>query len=192
MSRPGCLRTGFEFTDRDHFLLMNALIRLEQSSDVAAIDYVLRSAFPTDQEARLVGRLRKHQRLRLSLVAEIDDVIVGHIAFSEVTLAGSLAKSTGLGLAPLSIVAELQRRGLGAQLVGEGLRACERLGAGFVVVLGEPEYYHRFGFRRADLFGLKNEYGAGEAFMALELKTASITPGLVRYAPEFSDLPSAL
>ena len=144
MSRPGCLRTGFELTDRDHFLLMNALIRLEQSSDAAAIDYVLRSAFPTDQEARLVDLLRKHQRLRLSLIAEIDGVIVGHIAFSQVTIAGSVANSTGLGLAPLSIVAELQRRGLGAELVGEGLRACERLGAGFVVVLGEPEYYHRF------------------------------------------------
>jgi putative acetyltransferase len=191
MSRPGCLRTGFELTDRRQFLLMNALIRLEQSGDAATIDHVLRSAFPTDQEARLVRRLRKHQRLRLSLVA-VDGVIVGHIAFSEVTIAGSIAKSTGLGLAPLSVVPERQRRGVGAQLVGEGLYACERLGLGFVVVLGAPEYYHRFGFRRADLFGLENEYGAGEAFMALELKTASITRGLVRYASEFSDLTGAL
>ena len=100
---------------------MNASVRLEQSSDAATIDHVLRSAFPTDQEARLVGRLRKHQRLRLSLVAEVDGVIVGHIAFSEVTIAGSIAKSTGLGLAPLSVVPERQRRGVGAQLVGEGL-----------------------------------------------------------------------
>jgi putative acetyltransferase len=171
---------------------MNALTRLEQSGDAAAIAHVLRSAFPTDQEARLVALLRKRQRLRLSLIAEIDGVIVGHIAFSQVTIAGSVAHSTGLGLAPLSIVAELQRRGLGTQLVSEGLCACERLGAGFVVVLGAPEYYHRFGFRSADLFGLENEYGAGEAFMALELKTGSITPGLVRYASEFSDLIGAL
>jgi putative acetyltransferase len=171
---------------------MNALIRLQQCSDAATIDHVLRSAFPTDQEARLVDRLRKHQRLRLSLIAEIDDVIVGHIAFSEVTIAGSLANSTGLGLAPVAIVPELQRRGFGARLVAEGLCACERLGAGFVVVLGAPEYYHRFGFTSADLFGLENEYGAGESFMALELKTGSITPGLIRYASEFSDLASAL
>jgi putative acetyltransferase len=191
MSHPGCLRTGFSLLTAT-ISVMNALIRLEQSSDAAAIDYVLRSAFPTDQEARLVDLLRKHQRLRLSLIAEIDDVIVGHIAFSQVTIAGSIANSTGLGLAPLSIIPELQRRGLGAQLVGEGLRACERLGAGFVVVLGEPEYYHRFGFRRADLFGLENEYGVSEAFMALELKTVSITPGLVRFASEFSDLTDAL
>ena len=171
---------------------MNAIVRLEQSSDAAAIDHVLRSAFPTDQEARLVELLRKHQRLRLSLIAEIDGVIVGHIAFSQVTISGSVANPTGLGLAPLSIVPELQQRGLGAQLVGEGLRACERVGGEFVVVLGEPEYYHRFGFRRADLFGLENEYGASEAFMALELKIASILPGLVRYESEFSNLTGAL
>jgi putative acetyltransferase len=171
---------------------MNALVRFEQPSDVPAIDHVLRSAFPTDQEARLVNRLRKHQRLRLSLVAGTDGLIAGHIAFSEVSIAASVASSTGVGLAPLAIPPELQRQGLGVQLVGEGLCACERLGAGFVVVLGAPEYYHRFGFRNADLFGLENEYGAGEAFMALELKTGSITPGLVRYAPEFSDLTGAL
>jgi putative acetyltransferase len=171
---------------------MNALVRLEQPSDAAAIDHVLRSALPTDQEALLVDRLRQHQRLRLSLVAEIEDVIAGHIAFSEVTIAGSITSSRGVGLAPLAIVPELQRRGVGAQLVGEGLYACERLGIGFIVVLGAPEYYHRFGFRNAELFGLENEYGASEEFMALELKTGSITPGPVRYASEFSDLASAL
>jgi putative acetyltransferase len=171
---------------------MNVLVRLEQSGDAAAIDHVLRSAFTTDQEAVLVDRLRHHQRLRLSLIAEIDGVIVGHIAFSQVTIAGSVASSTGFGLAPLAIVPELQRRGLGARLVGEGLCACEHLGVGFVVVLGAPEYYHRFGFRSADLFGLENEYGAAEEFMAVELKTGSITPGLIRYASEFSDLAGAL
>jgi putative acetyltransferase len=171
---------------------MNALVRVEQPSDDAAIDHVLRSAFPTDQEGLLVKRLRRHQRLRLSLVAAIDDVVVGHIAFSQVTIAGSVDSSTGFGLAPLAIVPELQRQGLGMQLVDEGLCACKRLGAGFVVVLGAPEYYRRFGFRRADLFGLENEYGAGDEFMALELKTGSITPGLVRYASEFSDLAGSI
>ena len=66
--------------------------------------------------------------------------------------------------------------------------ACGRAGVGFVVVLGAPEYYRRFGFRNAGLFRLENEYGAGDAFMALELKDGSITAGLVRYAPEFSEL----
>jgi putative acetyltransferase len=144
---------------------MNALVRPEASNDAAAIDLVLRSAFSSDQEARLVERLRKHQRLRLSLIAEIDGVIAGHIAFSAVKIAGPMTNSTGVGLAPLAIVPELQGRGLGAQLVREGLCTCERLGAGFVVVLGAPEYYQRFGFRSANLFKLEYEYGAGEAFI---------------------------
>ena len=100
---------------------MNALVRLEGSNDAAVIDLVLRSAFSSDQEARLVERLRKHQRLRLSLIAEIDGVIAGHIAFSAVKIAGPMTNSTGVGLAPLAIVPELQGRGLGAQLV---VKAC--------------------------------------------------------------------
>ena len=167
---------------------IDAVIRPEQLDDATAIGDVLRSAFPTDQEAQLVDRLRRHHRLLISLVAEVDGVITGHIAFSAVKIAASTKNSAGVGLAPLSVRPELQRRGIGAQLVREGLAACEHAGVGFVVVLGAPEYYQRFGFRNASLFRLENEYGAGDAFMALELKNGSITAGLVRYAPEFSEL----
>ena len=167
---------------------MNLFIRPEQPEDTTAISEVLKSAFPTDQEAQLLERLRRHHRLLISLVAEVEGVIVGQIAFSEIKIEGTLYNSTGVGLAPLSVRPELQRRGLGAQLIREGLAACEAGGVGFVVVLGAPEYYHRFGFRNADLFKLENEYGAGEAFMALALKEGSITAGLVRYGPEFSEL----
>ena len=110
----------------DNLTAMNALVRLEASNDPAAIDLVLRSAFPSEQEARLVERLRRHQRLWLSLVAEIEGVIAGHIGFSAVKIAGPMINSTGVGLAPLAIVPELQGRGLGAQLVREGLCTCER------------------------------------------------------------------
>lgn len=167
---------------------IDAVIRPEQLDDASAIGDVLRSAFPTDQEAQLVDRLRRHHRLLISLVAEVDGVITGHIAFSAVEIEGSTKNSAGVGLAPLSVRPELQRRGIGAQLVREGLAACERAGVGFVVILGAPEYYHCFGFRNASLFRLENEFGAGDAFMALELKEGSITAGLVRYAPEFSKL----
>jgi putative acetyltransferase len=167
---------------------VNAVIRLERPDDTTAIRDVLKSAFPTDQEARLVEQLRTNQRLLISLVAEIDGVIGGHIAFSAVKISRAPTNLAGLGLAPVAVRPELQRRGIGAQLVREGLAACEHAGVGFVVVLGAPEYYQRFGFRNAGLFRLENEYGAGDAFMALVLKEGAITAGLVRYAPEFSEL----
>ncbi len=167
---------------------MNPLIRPEQPDDTTAISEVLRSAFPTEQEAQLVERLRRNHGLLISLLVEVDGLIAGHIAFSAVKIESSLHNLTGVGLAPLSVRPELQRRGLGAQLVREGLTACQGAGVGFVVVLGAPEYYQRFGFRNASLFRLENEYGADDAFMALALKKGSITAGLVRYAPEFSEL----
>ena len=167
---------------------IDAVIRPGQLDDAAAIGDVLRSAFPTDQEAQLVDRLRRHHRLLISLVAEVDGVLAGHIAFSAVKIKGLTENSAGVGLAPLSVRPELQRRPIAVQLVREGLAACERADVGFVVVLGAPEYYQRFGFKNASLFRLENEYGAGDAFMALELKNGSITAGLVRYAPEFSEL----
>ena len=166
---------------------MNAFIRPEQLDDAAAIGDVLRSAFPTDQEAQLVERLRRHHRLLISLVAEVDGMIAGHIALSAVKIVGT-TNAAGAGLAPLSVRPELQRRGIGAQLVYESLAACKHAGIGFIVVLGAPEYYRRFGFRTASLFKLENEYGAADAFMALSFREGSITAGLVRYAPEFSEL----
>jgi putative acetyltransferase len=65
---------------------------------------------------------------------------------------------------------------------------CQYAGVGFIVVLGEPDYYCRFGFLKASSIGLANEYGAGDAFMALELFPQAVVAGMVRYAPEFNDL----
>jgi putative acetyltransferase len=160
-------------------------IRPEQPADAAAIRRVLETAFPTAAEAHLVELLRAACRLTISLVAEVDDEIVGHIAFSPVEIEGTPVEA--VGLAPLAVLPAYQRRGIGGRLVREGLAACGRAGAGFVVVLGEPEYYQRFGFARADHRGLGNDYGAVEAFMVLELHDGTIPEagGLVRYGPEF-------
>ena len=80
-----------------------------------------------------------------------------------------------------------RRRGVAEQLVHAGLLACEQTGARFVVVLGEPAYYERFGFRPARRWGLRGEYGGGDAFQALELRPGALARcgALVRYAPEF-------
>lgn len=164
------------------------IYRLEAPGDIAAIQAVNQAAFPTDAEARLVDALRASGRLLISLVAVDAGQIVGHIAFSPVRLSADPGAGEGLGLAPLAVVPAHQRRGIGSRLVREGLAACAGAGFAFVVVLGDPGYYSRFGFARARDHSLDNEYGVDEEFMVLALQPSGIpsTPGVVRYAPEFA------
>jgi putative acetyltransferase len=164
-------------------------IRPEGPADIAAIRRVLEAAFPTAAEARLVERLRDGGHLLISLVAEEDGAVVGHIAFSPVQVDGAAPAGGGVGLAPVAVLPGHQRQGLGGRLIREGLAACERAGYEFVVVLGEPAYYRRFGFDRAARRGLGNEYDAVEEFMVLELKGGAIptSGGMVRYGPEFAE-----
>jgi putative acetyltransferase len=162
-----------------------ALIRCEAADDQATIFAVHAACFPSDAEARLVDQLRAARRLDVSLVAETDGAIVGHVAFSPVTTANG---AMGTGLAPVGVLAEYRQRGIAAELIRAGLDACRAAGFGWAVVLGEPEYYGRFGFRPAAEFGLSDEYGGGPAFQALELTPGGLPrgAGLVRYAPEFA------
>jgi putative acetyltransferase len=136
---------------------------------------------------RLVDLLRAAGRLRVSLVAEIGNVIVGHIAFSPVAAASTAA---GAGLAPIAVIEAHRRRGVAAELVRKGLDACRQAGVGWVVVLGDPAYYARFGFRAASDFGLRDDYGGGDAFQAVELIRGGLPvgAGLVRYSEEFAAL----
>jgi putative acetyltransferase len=172
---------------RKEFVMIT--VRPEHATDGPAIRAVHQASFPSDAEARLVDRLRAAGRARVSLVAELDGVVVGHILFSPVSITGPSNPTFGIGLAPVAVVPGHQNRGVGTALVAAGLDACRQAGCGFVVVLGHPQYYSRFGFRRADAVGLGNEYGAGEAFMILELKPGSlpVEGGLVRYGPEFAE-----
>jgi putative acetyltransferase len=167
---------------------MTFLIRAEQPSDISEIHQIHLRAFPEPLEAKLVDQLRDNGHLFVSLVAEIDGVIVGHIAFSPVTIDGHPDLTSGVGLAPLAVLLEYQRKGIGSQLVQEGLVACSQKGFSFAVVLGSPKLYQLAGFRSASHWQLGNEYGAGDEFMAIELIAESLTnrSGLVRYAPEFS------
>jgi putative acetyltransferase len=161
-------------------------IRAERPSECSAIRRVLLSAFPATQEADLVARLRRNGRLTISLVAESADEVIGYVAFSAVTVNGQ--RANGVGLAPLAVLPPWQRHSIGSQLVRAGVAACERASVGFIVLLGEPQYYRRFGFITASDMGLSNEYGADDAFMVLELTPRSAKPGGVRYAPEFNEL----
>ena len=165
-------------------------IRPEEPSDRAQIARLNRLAFGQPAEADLVDRLRAAGRATVSLVA-VDPTagVVGHILFSPVTLdpAPNPAPSW-LGLAPMAVLPERQRQGVGTALVHAGLAAARRTGATAVVVLGHPEYYPRFGFAPASRFGLRCVYDApDEAFLALELVPGGFggRRGLVRYAAEF-------
>jgi putative acetyltransferase len=165
-------------------------VRSEQPGDATAVFRVHASAFPTDAEARLVDRLRDAGKALVSLVAEDGGEVVGHVLFSPVAVTGPAGTVEGIGMAPLAVLPAHQRRGIGSALIRAGLERCRTASYGFVVLLGHPDYYPRFGFRRARDFGLENEYGADEAFMALALRPGGLPAGggLVRYAPEFAVL----
>jgi putative acetyltransferase len=123
----------------------------------------------------------------ISLVAEPDDAIVGHVGFSPVTVESG---SIGMGLAPVAVIEGYRRRGIAAELVRCGLEECRAAGIGWAVVLGDPTYYARFGFRPASDFGLSDEFNGGRHFQVVELIADQLPTGagLVRYAPEFSAL----
>jgi putative acetyltransferase len=164
--------------------------RPETAADAAAIRRVHEQAFPTPAEAVLVDQLRTHGKATISWVAQHDGEVVGHILFSPVTVDGLSLSSPALGLAPVAVLPARQRQGVGASLVRDGLEACRHRGCGFVVVLGEPAYYRRFGFEKASRYGLHNDYGVDDEFQVRELQAGSIPlgGGLVRYASEFAGL----
>ena len=164
-------------------------IRPEQAADFAGITRVNQLAFGSEDEARIVDRVRGNDTF-ISLVAD-DHGIVGHILFSPVTLNGRTDRLL-MGLGPMAVLPERQRQGIGSQLVRAGLDECRRRDAGGVVVVGHPEFYPRFGFSRASGFGLTCEFDVrDEVFMAIELaKDAFRIPGgLIRYHPAFSEAP---
>lgn len=146
------------------------------------------AAFPTSAEARLVRELLAAGKGVISLVAEQEGKIVGHLLLSPVTLDGGTTTMSGLGLAPLAVLPSFQRQGIGCHLVREAVIASRSAGWRWMVVLGHHDYYPRFGFRRASDWGIENEYGAGDSFQVLELQPGGLAGvrGLVRYAPEFA------
>jgi putative acetyltransferase len=166
-------------------------IRAETAADHAAVHTVNRRAFAQPGEADLVDHLRAAGCATVSLVAVDAGAVVGHILFSPVTLDSSSPPTNWLGLAPMAVLPERQRAGVGSALVRAGLAAARAAGATAVVVLGHPEYYPRFGFAPASRAGLRCVYDApDEAFMALELVPGGVAGhrGLVHYAREFDGL----
>ncbi|HEY7180006.1 MAG TPA: N-acetyltransferase [Blastocatellia bacterium] len=166
-------------------------VRPEKPEDVPAIRVVNEQAFGRPAEADLVDALRRNGKATLSLVAEDNACIVGHILFSPVTIQSNETELIGIGLAPLAVIPERQNQGIGSMLVEEGLKRLREAGHRLVVVLGHPNYYPRFGFVPASSFNVKSEYDvADEVFMAMELREGALRDqsGIARYQPEFNEL----
>jgi putative acetyltransferase len=165
---------------------MTLAIRPEQPPDHGSVRSVLESAFGQPHESRLVDALRDDPDC-ISLVAELDSQVVGHVFFTPVTV-GSFP-ATALG--PLAVRPDRQRRGIGLRLVRAGLEACRGRGATAVFVLGHPQYYPRFGFVPASGFGIRCAFPVpDELFFALELRPDALSDvqGTVQYHAAFSEL----
>jgi putative acetyltransferase len=163
---------------------MEIKIRKEEAKDIGQVREIVRAAFPTEAESKLVDALRKNGKATISLVAVNGEELLGHILFSPVTTAPP-SNARGIGLAPVAVRPDVRSRGIGSELIREGLSRCEELGFDYCVVLGDPNYYRRFGFEKASAFGIRNEYGVGEEFMVLHFSERR-APGLVQYASEFA------
>lgn len=165
-------------------------IRHETSADYEAIRRVNYEAFDhRAAEAKLIDLLRERGELTLSLVAEVDGEIVGHVAFSPMTIEVGPASFKALGLGPIAVLPAHQRKGIGSALMREGLAQCAAMGCDAVLLLGHIEYYPRFGFTPASAFGISSDYEAGDHFMALPLREGALDGihGKAQYVRAFVD-----
>ncbi|HKB11697.1 MAG TPA: N-acetyltransferase [Vicinamibacterales bacterium] len=164
---------------------MTIEIRPERDADMDAIREVNRLAFGQNQEAALVDALRSNGASLLSLVATSNGGVVGHIMYSPALVQGR----GGAALGPMAVRPDHQRRGIGTALVDAGNRQLRAAGYPFIVVVGHPEFYPRFGFRPASGHGIACEWDVpDEVFMVLVLDgpTMSGVSGLAKYRAEFA------
>ena len=171
---------------------MSFEVRREIEADHVAVRDVLVRAFESDGESRLVDALRGQTDPQVSLVA-VDPTggVIGHILFTPVAIRGSERSSRAIGLAPMAVLPEHQRGGVGSALIRAGLAACAALGERVVVVLGHPDYYPRFGFAPAWDHGLYyGRPGPDPAFMVCELEHGALRghSGEVVYHTAFDSL----
>ncbi|MCL6587930.1 MAG: N-acetyltransferase [Anoxybacillus sp.] len=170
---------------------MDILIRKERENDITQVSQVIKLAFESAEysngdEHHLVNRLRKSSAFipELSLVAQYQQEIIGHILFTKI----KIDQHTSLALAPLAVLPAFQRKGVGKKLILEGHRIARELGYSSVIVLGHPTYYSQFGYTPASKWNIKAPFDIpNEVFMAIELVPNSLKriSGKVEYAQEF-------
>lgn len=172
---------------------LNIVIAEEQAGDIDAIHVVNVVAFEGGGEADVVDKLRESCNDFLSLVAKVNGKVVGHILFTPVRIIQKDDWSVlGMGLAPLAVLPEFQGLGIGSSLCEQGLKRIEAAGHPFVIVLGHPGYYSRFGFEPASKHGIASSFEGvpDEAFMIkiFDPEAMAEVSGIAFYQPEFDDV----
>ena len=169
---------------------MIVLVSPESEKDYEDITRCNHLAFKQKGEGTLVEAIRKNPKFipELSLIAEVDAKIIGHILFFPVIIQSDSNNFTSLSLAPMSVLPKYQNRGIGTELVKSGLEKAGELGFESVIVLGHEKYYPRFGFKPASNWNIKSPFPVpDEAFMAIELIPNALTEvnGTVIYPKEY-------
>ena len=170
---------------------MDIIIRPERPEDNQKIRHINIKAFDTEAESNLIDALRNSGIPLISLVTEVNGELVEHILFSPVTLEDDNSGIPIAGLAPMAVVPECQRKGIGSMLVEEGIRRCKEAGYAAIVVLAHPDYYPRFGFAPTVKYEIKSQYDVpNEVFMVKELNEGALANcgGTVKYHDIFNQL----
>lgn len=167
------------------------IIRQEKTEDINDIREVNEKAFGKPQEANIVNNLRRNCDELLSLVAVENEKIVGYILFSPAIIEGKHGIIKGMGLAPMAVMPEKQRQGIGSELVKIGIEYLKETKNLFIIVLGHPEYYPRFGFEPASRYRIKSQWEGvpDNAFMILWLDKTMVdkVSGVAKYRDEFNE-----
>jgi len=171
---------------------MNIIIRQEVKADHTRIKKINDNAFEQENEGTLVNKLREKDLFipELSLVAEADEMVVGHILLYPVIINSAHQKHNTLSLGPMAVLPEHQRKGIGGKLINKGLKHAEDLGFRSVIVVGHPGYYPKFGFTKASKWSIKVPFEVpDEVFMALEIVKGELQDksGIIEYPAEFME-----
>ena len=166
---------------------MNLRVQPENAEDSDGIRAVHLAAFPTPAEADLVKMLHEDLDSEISLVAKDGAQVVGHVMLSRMQVEGDGRGYRALGLGPVAVIPELQGRGVGSALIEEAMCVAEQRGEEIVFLLGEPDYYRRFGFSLEAAATFASAY-AGPYFMAKSFGSPLPASGTAAYAPAFAKL----